>query len=66
MVILQASKVDVTKIMNAAELVRQQNTILQAMVGLETSDMAHFFRKITGKMLRATNQQNFGLRGVRI
>ena len=62
MAILQASR-DIPKIMNAAELARQQNTIVQAMVGLDTSDMAPFLRNITGKMMQATNQQNFGLRG---
>ena len=41
----------------------KQNTIAQAMVGLDTSDMAYFFSKITGKMFQATNQQNFGIRG---
>ena len=40
-----------------------QNNIEQAMVGLETSEMAHFFRNITRKLFKATNDKHFCFRG---
>ena len=35
---------------------------MQAIIGLDTSNMAHFLRNITRKVFQATNKQNFGIR----
>ena len=42
-----------------------QNNIQQALVGLETSDTAHFLRNIARKLCKATNGEHFYFRGRR-